>query len=285
MFSDKGQDNFLRRQENGLGKSAFWGAVGRVFAGIAGGIIETAGGPVGKFINKHLNDWIYNGEDVFKTGITPYEPTASEQAILDPWNKQKISPWIGKLAKELDAAFSASTIEDQIAKINKVMSKICYVKQYYVSKETAGLSVQAIQWRHEYLNVLLAPLLDLIVTTTSNKPISTKNMTNTGVNTTAADFAGIIPTANFTNNYNCNHYKVNAGVIELPVMEPIGTEPTTGLPVIVPISEPAPTGTGTATNPDGTPATEKTFLQKNGVPLALGVVALWALLSKKKKKN
>lgn len=273
MFSDKVEDNFLKGSSVGLGKFSFKG-FGRSLVKGLGKVVRSAVPILGDLICDAIDSQLNEGWEL-KSGEGSYEPTYTEESVINGFVESKFNPFCVNLTKELDAAMKSYDLKTQVEKINKVLSKICFVQAHFRTNQTNGLSADAVQWRSDYIKSIFTPFLNVIETSLSAKPVVARQMTNVASNLNYLEVASIASVASIPANYTCNHYKVNPGVIMEPAIPAI-TDPIDGTVTEIPTT---PTNAGTS------PATEKNFLQKNGFPLALGAVALWALFSKKKKKN
>jgi len=273
MFQDKVQDSFLGSQENGLGKFSFGGFAKWVVKKVGGVIRDKVPLGIGNLIADALNELMNDGWEL-KSGEI-YEPTLTEQNLVDGWVDTKFSPFCGNLTKELDTALKSPDLKSQVEKINKVLSKICFVQTYYRTNNTNGLSADAVQWRSDYIKSIFTPFLNLIETTLSAKPVISKQMKNVNSNLNYLEVSTIASITSIPSNYTCNHYAVNQNVILEPAIPAI-TSPVDGTVTEVPT---APTKT------DGTTATDSNFLQKNAVWFGIAGMAIWAFSGKKKSKK
>ncbi len=185
---------------------------------------------------------------------TDYEPTAAEQSVLTPWIQNKFTPFYQSMSMELAGAFSNANINVQLQIINSVAAKICVSKIYLATNDTAGLTIDGIKARNEFVKQAFTPLEEIIAKSIAQHDtvIDFLPFTYTVSTSGAAQFRPLI--ANLTGSYGCRQY-VNTGKkkvtsnVKTPVndpgqlidddMQPIGTSPNT--PGTVPTTQPGTT--------------------------------------------
>ena len=137
-----------------------------------------------KFKNVNAEGFLISPLDIPESGAKariskPFEPTASESAILEPWITKKLNPYFVSLLKELDSALKSSNFNVQIEAINTTLLKICYIKQYYATRELSGLSTDAVEGRLQLISAYFEPVQILIDDIVSKHPTELKLVTNT----------------------------------------------------------------------------------------------------------
>lgn len=306
MFTEK-ENNFLSKDTSPVASKKWFGGILKKLCNVAIAFVREV--PIfGDIIANELQSIVDDADWNFKT--TTYTPTPAEQNILDSWMDKRFGPWIQKVANELSTALQSSNFSVQLAGMNKAYIQMCSARAYYRTNDRAGLSDDALSSRNGTIDVVFSPIENLVTTTIETFPIQlTKTGVSSGTVLTKLDMMPAMGNySTFTHNYSCLKWVLPAGATvgnsifapsttsivptPNPVIEqlplPSGAVPTTTIPPAVPGST-APAGTPVlipmtpTTGTTTTSTTEKNFLQKNGVPLALGVVALWALFSKKNK--
>lgn len=212
-----------------------------------------------------------------------YEPTISEDAILQPWLNNQFLPYFEKVANEVAVAFGNSDFDKQLAQINTALLKMCVVKSYYANISTPGLSNQASQVR---LGLIIESFktLELFITKsveqyetviTLNDYVFAANSSN------SAQFNPLITVLLNGQQFACKRYVAT----EIPNSKPkpfLPIKTTPGTTVIpVPNNPSLPATPTTPTNTATTP-TKSIFTVKNGI---IGLVAGFLLneLFKKEK--
>ena len=194
--------------------------------------------------------------------MTDYEPTASEDLILNNFKDNKLQPFLKSLADDVTFAFTQTSLSEQLIIINNVLNKMCVVQKYFNANETAGLSQSAINLRSDLIENAFRSIHDLIDTSLQGiTQIEVDALIN---KTNASEYYPII-TSSPSLTVRCYNY-VNTGVSDAPIKV---TEVTTTSP-----------STTTSTNLN-------TISSKRNLGIAIGLFALALVLamSGKKSKN
>ncbi len=233
-----------------------------------------------------------NYEDSKPGAQSDYEPSASEQTILENWVTQKFNPFYKNLVSQLSTALSNPNLQIQIASLNKVQEKLCVVHSFYATQDSAGLSPAAVAYRLELIQTLLEPIATLI---DDNVPHDYFVKSST-VNPIPADYA---PLGIYGSAYPCQSF-VKTGstspILEvfIPEVKILPTAPVRVLPINPPIS----TDPETISNPQvdviqaGPGAIPETvnetvsLVKKNkGIVIGVGLLALYLIWPSDKKKK
>ncbi len=140
--------------------------------------------------------------------VVDYEPTASEAAILDSWVINKLQPFYKKLANELAAISNATTFNEQVKIANAVLQKICLVQTYFVSKETSGLSANAVYLRSNLIDNIFEPLHEIIENTFNNQNLEIANTTATITSNNVNNFSPLISVSGTSST--CLNYRLSS---------------------------------------------------------------------------
>lgn len=161
--------------------------------------------------------------------LAEYEPTPSEAIILDPWVKNKLTPFYQQLLTKAKSAFESSDYNFQLNTINDVTMKMCIVKEYYKTRESAGLSLNAMTLRNALIEEIFLPVEEMIANSIKNSA----NLTIIKYPVSIGSTSGFYPLdiKNFT--ASCEKYtttgnqgaNVNNG--SLLTLSPVVVNPTT----------------------------------------------------------
>lgn len=203
--------------------------------------------PFGKLISQELTaivkDWTNNYEHPWwsKTAaVMDYEPTKAEQVILSAWSQNSMIPYYTAMVSQLSSVVTGTDFTAQITQINIAMQKICVIKKYFATRETTGLSVDAVKARMVLINEIFLPIESIITTTLAKYPlVITKS--KYGISVTASNaqqFQPLISTLTIGEVIPCEQYQVsdqantNPGAVQLQPVNPV--KPVKGeiLPVV-----------------------------------------------------
>ncbi len=98
------------------------------------------------------------GQDGWRT----YEPTGNEKLILDNWAQYQLKPYYETLLHKVNNIFNSQNFNDQIDQVNSILKNIVVVTNYYSANETNGITASGIALRLELIEIIFAPLKDLI---------------------------------------------------------------------------------------------------------------------------
>lgn len=104
-----------------------------------------------------------------KTGN--YEPTSSEASILDMWVENKLTPFYQNLLIQIKLAFESANYSFQLQQINEVEMKMCVIRSYYMTHETTGLSINAVEVRSELIDAIFNPLEQMIIDSITSESV------------------------------------------------------------------------------------------------------------------
>ncbi len=128
--------------------------------------------------------------------VVDYEPTTSENNILEQWKNNKFLPFYSKLATDLATAFQQQTLAAQLIKVNQVRNKMCIVATYFNNNETTGLSQKAIQLRTDFISYSFEPLFTMIEDSFYDHDLIEQDMNVSLSNLTINQYSPLINTAN-----------------------------------------------------------------------------------------
>lgn len=238
------------------------------------------------FMKEVTND--YGGEDPKSWWNVPaarelpsYEPTISEQQLLDAWADGRLEPFYKRLAEEVSAALRLSDFSQQVRAINTALGKMCVARYHFTYNETEGLSKNAVNLRLQLLDEIFAPIEQLIA-----ESLDTSNLvlTQVSVRPVFSDYAPLISSSSLA-AFSCDNY-IGGNTVQNQSFLPSGTTITGLLPdkIIKPVNPvvKVPTVTGNTAQPSD--KKDKTGVL---IGVAMGITALVLLLSggNKKKKS
>lgn len=137
-----------------------------------------------------------------------YEPTASEATILNNWVNNKLQPYYRTLATELANISTVNTFQEQVNLANNVLQKMCLIVNYFASRETVGLSTNAIYLRVSLIENIFEPLHEIIEATFNNKDLDIVNVKAAITQNNLAEFNPLITVSGSTSN--CTAYKITS---------------------------------------------------------------------------
>lgn len=161
---------------------------------------------------------------------TDPNPTTSEQTILDSWISTKLTPYFVTLTKQLVEGLKTTDLKAKVTLINDVMVKMCYIRNYYMTKELAGLSVNAQESRLDLLDEIFAPINELIGKSLQPYSSQVKLATNTGPisDTNWRDLVKLLSGLAPNQVLTCKKYAIiQESLIKNNPITPIKTLPTT----------------------------------------------------------
>jgi hypothetical protein len=151
--------------EANVTSKGFWGWVKRNVHIISAVAVVVGLGPIALALEAAV---YADGGPSSGKGSGDYEPTASESAILDPWVTLKLTPFYQQLLMQAKSAFDSNDYNYQLETINKVVMKMCVVKEYYKTRDSLGLSPSALALRNALIEEIFLPVEEMIANSIKN---------------------------------------------------------------------------------------------------------------------
>jgi hypothetical protein len=213
--------------------------------------------------------------------LPSYEPTISEQQLLDAWADGRLEPFYKRLAEEVSAALRLSDFSQQVRGINAALGKMCVARYHFTYNETAGLSPNAVSLRMQLLDEIFAPIEQLIA---ESLDASNLVLAQVSVRPVFSDYAPLISSSS-TAAFSCDNY-IGGDTAQNQSFLPAGTTIMQLLPdkIVKPVNPVVKVPTVTGNTPQPSDKKDNTGVL---VGVAMGIAALILLLSGggKKKKS
>lgn len=223
------------------------------------------------------------GEDGWKT----YEPTGGEKLILDNWAENKFKPYFETLVAKVKAVFETNSFESQINVINDVLKNMSIVTIYYSNNNPEGLSQNGVNIRIELIEIIFAPLKDLIANSLEEN-ISYLEKIDYNINyIESSEFMYLnIPSSSV--NYTGEKYIIQGSVSDTPVSSNVNLNSSTSIITPNPINYENQTPTSsTGQNPNSQTGSDNTgnVIKTVGLIAASYFIFRWAFSGDKEKSK
>lgn len=242
---------------------------------------------------KELEDVVNDSSNFQFRKMPDYEPTPAEAAILEPWATNKLNPFYKKMVEQLSSAFAMTSANVQLVQINEVVKKMCVVKAYFATNETAGYSTDGLAARMELITKIFEPVEKLVADSVAKyaMPLVLEPATYQ-LQPGERDFFPLIPASSMV--FQCNKYVVTANASvkpanpSTPVAPVKPVLPTTPITTPVPVTPTTPVAPVSPSDPilPALPAAGANNGKRNkGLLIAGGLLLLYLVLPDDKKKE
>jgi hypothetical protein len=206
-----------------------------------------------------------------------YEPTAFENTILEEFSR-KIAGFITLINNDFEKALLINDFNGQMYAFNDIAGRIAYVRWFYLTNDTKGLSQNAIDLRSDLIEALTDTIFTRIETTFKTNNVAVERYeTNAVIQKTKYAFLPLPIVILTPVTMAASQFRLKSDGIITPTPTPV-------IVVTNPPPPPPPTGTSTELGTQ----TENTPLASKGdatlMVIGAGALALLFLFGRKSKK-